>query len=494
MPRADLTGDFRSDHGQSKFPKLRLQAGEKGRIVVLAAPQGVEGHKIITEYMHRLQAPNIVNQAPTYTRIKDQNGQEVFKVEMRFVANHVCLGDFKVLRERNVDERNCEMCHMAREQPEIFYSPKPRYAANVIRYSLRPGGGWNDLAQPYGASLYVWVFGPGVMDKLIDINSMGSTYADLRQVDLLIECDKDGYTFQKPYSNGEFLPWAPALWLSSQPIIDYTTQFILNNAASEEDLASTIGVRTKPEYITDDLRRVIQRWDIVRVYESGGRSVQPAGVPGFGAETLGAGLVQLQQQHGMMPQIPPMPQLPVIPTTVAPAAPAGGVDMGMLNIGTGVPAPGPSPAMAEVTAQAYQEMAAHAAQLQAQAAAAGYGQPPAGMSGLNEFMAATTLNQQASVTPPAAPAGPGPVAPAVPAAQFVPPVAMPTVSSTPSPGQVPPVPSPGMPATQAPVDPLAALSGALRPASQVAPPQPAPNGDSREYRFTDLVPPEPGTS
>jgi hypothetical protein len=479
MPRADLTGEYRSDHGQSSFPKLRLQAGEKARVVVIAEPGSNGVPQLFYEYVHRLEAPNIVNGAPTYIKIKSQDGSEAFKVEKRYVSNPLCFGDPAVLRERSLDVHACEACKMAEEEPEIFWRPRPRYAANTIKYNLNPlGGGWNNLVNPYGVQIVVWVFSAKVMDKLIDIGAMGDAYRDPRMVDLLLECDKDGYNFQKPYSNGEFLPVAPALWLSNDQTRQYTGAVLANNSATDEDLSASIGKPVKPEWVTDDIRKILARWQIVRQYESHGST--SIGVQGFGAETLQQGLSQLQQQFG---QGQPAWQPPL--ETQAAGQTANPLAASMFPAAPAVPGAA----------------------------------PPSGLAGLEEFMRATTSNPSPASDPPAAQAtapGPGMVVPPTP-------------------------PAPSMPMPVAPGahhDPLGALSG-LSPASQVgvqqfqyqqdqqvaaqtpsvpapptapgvtmmptgapdaaslfptaplpAPPASPDNGDARQYKFSDLVPPQ----
>lgn len=329
MPEADISSDYRSDGGRSKYPRLKLQAGEKARVVIAGKP--------CVEYVHRLEAPNIVNMAPTYKKIKDRDGQERFVVETRFVSGPICHGDFETLRERHVDDKNCLACSMARDRPDIFRTPQPKYAVPILRYALRPGGGWNDIASPYGVSALVWLFGGKVMDKLIDIRSLGPAYEDIRLVDLMLECDDAN--FQKPYSNGEFLAVAPAVWTANDQTRRYTLECLAANGASPEDLSAAIGRRVKEDWLADDVSRVIQRWDVVRAYEARGAGGPAMGAAGFGAETLGQGLATLQGQYATSPPNGFVPQgsQGYAGAPPQPAQPAGGVNFGML--GGNVPSP-----------------------------------------------------------------------------------------------------------------------------------------------------------
>jgi hypothetical protein len=464
MPRADITGEYRSDAGQSRFPRLKLAEGEKARIVVVSSP--------VIEYVHRLEAPNIVNMAPTYKKIKNRDGQDQYVIETRFVSGPICHGSYEVLRERGFDDKSCQACSVARERPEIFRPPQPKYAVNVIRYGLRPGGGWNDIAAPYGVSAIIWVFGAKVMDKLIDIRSMGPAYEDIRQVDLLLECDDKN--FQKPYSNGEFLPVTPAVWLSNDQTRQYTVAYLQANGASEEDLTAAIGKRVKQDWLADDISRVIQRWDVVRAYESRGQGGPSVGQPGFGGETLQQGMGQLQQQYGGVggtvgQQFAPGGNggyQPQATATSGYGAGSAGVDMGLMGGHFHQTPPSPPPPQGDYMAAAQQAGANGANPAAAAYTAAtgvqlppGTGQwqppvppttppsaptvpgtapqetapgappteaaspssPPAGLSGLNEFMGSTTSNPsmeaQPSVpfgqlAPPSAAAAPAAAAPA----------------------------------------------------------------------------------
>lgn len=445
MPKADFTNDYRSDHGQSRFPRLKLQAFEKARIVVVGAPQ--------QEFVHRLEAPNIVNMAPVYKKINGRDGSEQVVVDTRFVSGPLCQGNFDVLRERGVDDKTCPACSAARDRPDIFRSPQPKWAVNILRYGLRPGGGWGDIANPYGVSALIWVFGAKVMDKLIDVRTMGEAYQDIRMVDLLLECDKDA-VFQKPYSNGEFTPIAPAVWTANEATRKYTLDYLAANGASEEDLTASIGKKVKADWMADDLSRVIQRWDVVRAHESRVGGAPQVGGQGFGAESLQQGMGQVQQQYGggYAQQAGSGGNGQVgWSGNGQPAngyggqggsgAPVGGVDMSLMGGNFQPPAPPPPPAPAPDYMQAAQQAAANgqnpvvaayetatgqpmppavpptipasgtvpppAPQPSAPpAAAASPSSPPQGLSGLNEFMGSQppVSHDELAAPPPPAPA------------------------------------------------------------------------------------------
>jgi hypothetical protein len=285
MPTADYTSEYSSSAGRSNFPRLKLQTNEYARVCLVSRP--------VVEYTHWLEAPNIVNMAPTYKKVKDRDGNENWVVETRRVNNCICPGNFEVLKERGVDEHGCAACAYSRERPDIFRAPTARFAANVIRYGMRPGGGWSAVAQPYGIGTLIWVFGGKVMDKLLLSKTMGPAYEDLRMVDLLLTCEDQNY--QKPYSQGDFNVVAPAFWMSDEYTRKHTIQYLEQNSASEHDLSESIAKRVKDDWLADDLLRVVQRWDVVRAYEArqqGG----PALGQGFGAESFGQGMQNLQQQ------------------------------------------------------------------------------------------------------------------------------------------------------------------------------------------------------
>src|SRR5579872_2912637 len=211
--------------GQSRYPRLKLQKGEKARIVIAGALQ--------VEYLHNLRAPNIVNGGPTYTKITSEDKtSEKMVPEMRWVSSPLCLGNFQVLRENGgVDEAGCIACFWARERPDIFRPAQMKFSGNILQYNLRPGGGWADLANPYGVQSKIWTFSDKVYLKLDDLRNMGGQFKDLRQVDLLIACGEKSSEekYQEPYSKGEFTPFAPPAWMSSPAIMDYTVQYLSGN-------------------------------------------------------------------------------------------------------------------------------------------------------------------------------------------------------------------------------------------------------------------------
>jgi hypothetical protein len=286
MPQADFTGEYSANAGRSNFPKLKLQTNERARVVIVTKPN--------VEYVHWLEAPKIVNMAPKYTKISDREGNEQWVVDKRFVNRAICHGDFKILQERGVDP-DCMACAKARDFPDIFRPPSPRYAATIIRYSMRPNGGWNDLSTPYAIGSLVWAFSGKIFDKLRSIMTMGEAYEDIRKVDLLLECTDGNY--QKPYSQGDFTPIAPAYWMASSQIQDYTIQYLQQNCASEVDLNDAIGKQVKDDWLADDLLRITQAWDVVRAYESRQQGSPSLG-QGFGAETFQTGMAAVQQQFG----------------------------------------------------------------------------------------------------------------------------------------------------------------------------------------------------
>lgn len=388
MPRADFTDEFSANAGRSNFPKLKLQTNERARVAIVTKPN--------VEYVHWLEAPKIVNMAPAYKKIKDRDNNEQWVVETRFVNRAICHGDFEVLRERGVDDKACQACQMSRDQPDLFSPPNARYAATLIRYNMRPGGGWNDLAQPFGIGSMIWAFSVKVFNKLRSITQMGDAYADLRMVDLLLECTDQNY--QKPYSQGEFMPIAPAAWLASEGHRNYTMQYLQQNCATDEDLNAAIGREVKPDWLADDLLRITQAWDVVRAYEArqqGGPSLGQ----GFGVETFQQGMASVQQQFGQPPaaqvsvpspsnnqplwepqwQQPAQPSAPssaALPSTPSRESPAQPV--------TEVQAPSAPPAPVPAT--------------QPEASPALI---PDGLAGLQEFVKTTTQNPAPAPPPPA---------------------------------------------------------------------------------------------
>lgn len=484
MPQADFSGDFSANSGRSNFPKLKLQTNERARVVVLTKPN--------VEYVHWLEAPKIINMAPKYSKITDREGNDQWVVDKRFVNRAICHGSFDVLRERGVDEHGCLACQKAREMPDIFRPPAPRYAATIIRYSMRPGGGWNDISNPYAIGSLIWGFSGKIYDKLRSIMTMGPMYEDIRQVDLCLECTDGNY--QKPYSQGEFQALAPAFWMVNDQIKQYTIQYLEQNHASNDDLNDAIGKAVKDDWLADDLLRITQAWDVVRAYEArqqGG----PALGAGFGAETFQQGMNTVQQQWGPPGQQPAAsqfnggqqaPQTPQVANGGAPQSQVG-VDMSLLG-GQFAPPPGQQPSYTGPADEAAQVPPASGPQWQ----------PPGQVGDM--------------FAPPAASTPPAPTVPAMapPAPQQEP--SQPTPSQEPGPPQQPPaspsaVPQspqpiqqqPLVPGQPAPPDGLSGLSEFMastttNPSPTPPPPAagaPAPPADAGApqppYSFTDLV-------
>jgi hypothetical protein len=437
MPRADFTGEFSSNAGRSNFPKLKLQSNERARVCVVTKPN--------VEYVHWLEAPKIVNMAPKYTKITDREGNEQWVVEKRFVNRAICHGDFATLRERGVDDHGCQACQAARDQPDVFRPPQPRYAATIIRYNMRPGGSWNDIAAPYGVGSLIWSFSGKVFEKLRSITEMGPAYSDLRQVDLCLECSDGNY--QKPYSQGEFIPLAPSFWLSNDQVKNYTLQYLQQNCGTDEDLNDSIGRQIKPDWLADDLLRITQAWDVVRAYEArqqGG----PALSQGFGTETFQQGMSNLQQQHGQPSQSQQQPPSNGSspnggqPNPGRQAPSSVGVDMSLLSgqrqspfaqaatvelaqnpiqnpvvdafarslaqQGTQAapqqpPTPTPAPPSESFIPPAAPP--APAAEVPVAMAGASPSSPPSGLAGLEEFMSGKTYSEAPAPSPPAVPSG-----------------------------------------------------------------------------------------
>jgi hypothetical protein len=288
MPQADFTGEYSSNGNRSTYPKLKLQTNERARVCVITKPH--------VEYLHWLEAPKIVNMSPVYKKITDRDQNVQWVPETRMVDRAICPGTFETLRERGVDEAHCDACRMARERPDIFRPPNTRYASTIIRYSLRPNGGWNDLTVPFSMGALVWAFSGKVFDKLRNIQTMGPGYEDIRAVDLCLECTDQN--FQKPYSQGEFQALTPAVWMLNDQMRDYTVKFLEQNQAAEADLLDAIGKRLKPDWMADDLLRITQAWDVVRAHEARQQGGAPQLGQGFGAESFGQGMQNLQQQFG----------------------------------------------------------------------------------------------------------------------------------------------------------------------------------------------------
>ena len=224
------------------YPKLKLKVGERARIMV-----GLEDP--IVEYVHTLRKPQIINGVPQFETVKDRNGKESQANVMDFVSRPICVGDKTVLESKGSDPKNCPMCKLAQEHPDMTKPPQRRYAMHVIRYATK--GGTTEIATPFRVEVLVWAFTDTVFNKIVDA---AEEFGDLRKHDLLLGPCQAPEHFQK----FDISPAAKAAWLESAERKSLTVQTFKENQIP--DLTIAAGSAKQKQWIEEDVQSIKDAW------------------------------------------------------------------------------------------------------------------------------------------------------------------------------------------------------------------------------------------
>lgn len=256
MGRVGFTESNKKSTNNFDFPKLKLNQGEKARIVV-----GLEDP--VMEYVHTLRKPQIVNGVPQMETAKRKNGEEYQAYKKDFVGNPICLGRDEVLDDKGLDKDMCPMCALAAENPDYTDAPKRRYAMHVMRY--RTKGNTSDVAQPFSVELLVWSFTQTVFNKLVDIRNEIEG-GDLRKHDLIL-----GPCTNQTFQQFDITPGLKrAEWMASQERGATFKETWLENQIP--DLTIAVGSKKREEWIKQDVETIREAWAEVKAYESGDTS------------------------------------------------------------------------------------------------------------------------------------------------------------------------------------------------------------------------------
>jgi hypothetical protein len=258
----------------SDYPRLKLEKGEKARIVCLENPEAA--------FVHTLRAPKLINGMPKMITRERQNGETFEDYDQDFIGRPICLGDEGILEERGSDPKNCPICKMASEG-DMAQSPQRRFAMHVFKYATRTGT--TEIIEPFSGQLVVWSFTDKIFGKLVDF---ATEWGNLQAHDLLLgPCTNP--TFQQ-YDIGIS---GKAEWTASPDRRNYVAVMFRENQT--KDLASFCGRRQDRRYLEEDLDKVRQRWAII----SGRGTGTPQPDPAVAAEapTLAEGLGDLLSQQ-----------------------------------------------------------------------------------------------------------------------------------------------------------------------------------------------------
>lgn len=241
MPRLTVSSDNRSKTSD-QFPKLKLEQGERAKIVIWEDP--------LVEYVHTLRKPVIAGGRAVMVDYETRSGDTKKVNKMDFVGRPICLGDFETIQDRGSDPKNCPICKAADEEENTARPPERRFAMHVLRYSLQQNS--FRLAVPFVMQSVVWAFGDSLFDRLCDWNDK---WGNLQDHDLdLGPCTVP--QFQK--FDIEISPEAE--WKKDQKRIDFANETFAANQAA--DLSVFCGRKTEARWLKDDLEKIRSAWRI----------------------------------------------------------------------------------------------------------------------------------------------------------------------------------------------------------------------------------------
>lgn len=293
MPRIEFIPSNVVTTGES-FPKLKLDAKESAKVVVLEIPTYV--------YVHTLRAPEIGPDGKPVMTKAERKGEEVDVFKMKFVGRHQCLGDLNTLQEgRGVDPGNCPMCDAA-VKTSIVDAPQRRFGVHVAKYATKQGTFDVLKGAQFSVQIQLWMFTEGIFNKLVGFqNKWGS----------LLEHDLElGPCSNKDYQKFDINICPDAEWVKSAK-----TKTAVKEALEEskcEDVESEIARRKDRKWIDQDLKTVADAWMIAN------------GAPADAAEAKQA---LTQDISGILgngkaaPAAAPKAEAPAVETAAAPTPP-----------------------------------------------------------------------------------------------------------------------------------------------------------------------------
>lgn len=238
MPKMTLTTDNKVKASWD-FPQLKLEKGERARLVALEEQPS-------WEYVHTLTAPQIVNGAAVYDTQTNRQGEPTQVLRRDFIGRHICIGDYNVIAEKGIDAEGCPVC-AASQTSDMVRPPERRFAMHVIRYKTQPGS--FTPQEPFQVELVVWSFADKVLNQLIDfVEEWGS----LQQHDLLL-----GPCENKQYQKFDIKVAKDAAWLASDATKKLTVSIYKNNQLP--DISIAIGRRISRDQVQQDLDKVLEK-------------------------------------------------------------------------------------------------------------------------------------------------------------------------------------------------------------------------------------------
>lgn len=225
---------------RASYPRLKLTKDQKLRILCLEASP-------TSEFVHTLRMPTIDDETgrPVYhtRKAKKKGDPDTEEMDMTFVGRPLCSGDFKLMRAKGTDTKNCKVCAAAADNDAIAPAEQ-RFSLNIGIYSTVHDT-W-DVIEPFSMRIVAWTFGGNVYDVLVDL---AGEWGDLRQRDLML-----GPCTVELFQKFEIKIAAQAQWLTSDERKKYVAQLYQNSKC--QDLTSLIGWPQNPKFLDDDLVKI----------------------------------------------------------------------------------------------------------------------------------------------------------------------------------------------------------------------------------------------
>lgn len=306
MPRIGYSEDFAGGEGD-KYPRLKFQGkGEVKRIVCPDPP--------FMEWVHRIEAPKVVNGAAVMVMRKRKDNSEYPDYEMQWFSSPICLGSNATLIKDKLDPANCPACESASRATGLL-EPVRRYSMAVVEYTIRQSTEFAPV-EPFSATLSIWAYTARMYDKLLGITRQ---WGNLREHDLLLgPCEDVG--FQR--FNVEVA--AQALWLINPAWRQFVGSLWTapGNLPTDDQLRAACGQSQSLPQIASAVRQAEQAYNMSRAAGSAPAQQPFGGQPGMGAVAQGFGDLiggaagqapsGMMQQPGMQPayqmQAPPPQQ------------------------------------------------------------------------------------------------------------------------------------------------------------------------------------------
>jgi hypothetical protein len=336
MPRVPIDEQHRTGEGGAKFPRLKMEKGEYARFALLEQPW--------MEWVHALRAP-IIENGVAKKKKTTRNGEVSETWDTEWLGNPICLGNPDVLEDKGSDPASCPACEAAQDDPN--FKPQRRYAANIVRYTLR-GGTWTPRT-PLSLEIVIWGFTARMYDDLLTLQGK---IGPLQQHDITLECEDANYQRMKMSFELE-----PAWSLEDGGVqLVQSTWKGEGNRATDEQLKKACGSERSRAQIQEDVDKAVRNWARAQATAAGAGSPLDAGSGQLGGgKDLAAAADALLGGNGTPGPNPGTGGLtefagqaqPAEANGGGPLAGIGGGPLGAAGAAGGTPEPAPAPTATE---------------------------------------------------------------------------------------------------------------------------------------------------